>query len=202
MLIYPQKMLRCVAPRRAQAAGIALRGLAAVALASAFMITGCAESKPAMLLDIQPAVSAAATQPAPDADALADFQKVAATLGRTGELHADVYTVTVPRDDLSVSIDSMDVPTAAGIESTFKFYRCHCGRTVVIGQMVVADYEANDVVFALQKSDMLISSVGPFLLYEQPRLMCVRFQAEGTAPAMAEAVKAALAWTAKHRGPK
>jgi len=202
MLIYPQKMSRHAALRCAEAARMALRGLAIVFVASAFAVTGCAESKPAVLLDVQPAATMAATQPAPDTEALADFQKVAATLGRTGELHADVYTVTVPRDDLSVSIDSMAVPTGAGIESTFKFYRCHCGRTVLLGQMVVADYETNDVLFGLQKSDALISSIGPFLLYEQPRLMCIRFQAEGTAPAMAEIVKSALAWTAKHRGPK
>jgi hypothetical protein len=166
------------------------------------LAAGCAtiDVSPPAAADASHSASAQATptsQPTPDADALADFQKVAATLGRTGELRSDVYTVTVPRDDLSVSIDSMDVPTAAGIESTFRFYRCHCGRTVLLAQMVVTDYEANDVIFALQKSDVLISSVGPFLLYEQPRLMCIRFQAEGNAPAMAEIVK-----SAKHRAPR
>jgi hypothetical protein len=176
-------------------------------LLGVLLATGCVSVEPplrATTPDAQPTTGivekVATSEPAPDPEALADFKKVADTLGRTGELHGDVYTVTVPRDDLTVSIDSMDVPTAAGIESVFKFYRCHCGRTVVIGQMVVADYETNDVLFSLQKQDMLISSVGPFLLYEHPQLMCIRFQAEGNAPAMAEAVKQGLAWTAKHRG--
>jgi hypothetical protein len=176
-------------------------------LALLLTATGCATVQPPPQASVSDALSAATLAPAtsqaaPDAEALADFKKVSETLNRTGELRADVYTVTVPRDDLSVSIDSMDVPTAAGIESTFKFYRCHCGRTVLFGQVVVADYETNDVLFALQKSDALVSSVGPFLLYERPKLMCIRFQSEGTAPAMAEVVKQALAWTAKHRGAK
>jgi hypothetical protein len=172
-----------------------------------FLTVGCVSAPstpPASIADASSASAShlpATSQPAPDPEALADFQKVAQTLGRAGELRGDVYTVTVPRDDLSISIDGMAVPTAAGIESSFKFYRCHCGRTVVIGQMVVADYEANDVLYSLQKQDMLISGVGPFLLYEKPALMCIRFQSEGTAPAMAEGVKQALGWTAKHRGP-
>jgi hypothetical protein len=169
------------------------------------LLAGCAADESTPAIEAKPTAilqQVGASQPAPDPEALADFKKISETLGRTGELHADVYTVTVPRDDLSVSIDSMAVPTAAGIESTFKFYRCHCGRTVLLGQLVVADYETNDVIFALQKSDVLISSVGPFLIYEQPRLMCIRFQSEGNAPAMAEIVKSALSWTAKHRGPR
>ena len=130
----------------------------------------------------------------PDSEASA-WKEISEVLDKPGVLHKGVYAITFPRDDLSVSIEGMDVPTAAGIESIFYFYRCSCGKMIVIGQFVVADYEANDVLYALQKEDFLVSSVGPLLLYEKPRLLAVRFQAEGSPERLAHALKSALQWT-------
>ncbi|HEY8750696.1 MAG TPA: DUF1259 domain-containing protein, partial [Tepidisphaeraceae bacterium] len=130
-----------------------------------------------------------------------DWSIVAQTLGRKGILHDNVYTVTIPRTDLFVAIEGMDVPAAAGIATDFNFYRCSCGKSVVIGQFVCADYEANDVLLALQQHDILVSSVGPFLLYEKPRLLAIRFQSEGDPQKQSDALKAALSWTAKHTTP-
>lgn len=147
--------------------------------------------------------------PAPHATPAADeepsqadaWKQVAQTLGKAGELKDGVYTVTFPRDDLNVRIDGMDVPTGAGIESAFHFYQCSCGKTVVIGQFVCADYEANDVAYALQKENLIVSAIGPYLLYEKPRLMVVRFQAEGKPEPLAAAINSAIQWTGKHRLP-
>jgi hypothetical protein len=144
------------------------------------------------------AILSAASEPASDAP---DWSLIGKTLGKPGELREGVYTVTLPRDDLTVRIEGMDVPTAAGIESTFRFYQCSCGKTSVIGHFVLPDYEANDVVYALQKQDILVSSMGPFLLYEKPRLLEVRFQAEGKPQVLAQAIRAALDWTGKNRMP-
>ena len=130
-----------------------------------------------------------------------DWNVVAETLGTPGVLKDGVYLVTVPRDDLNVRIEGMDVPAAAGIASTFYFYKCSCGKTVVIGNFIVADYEANDVVYALQKLNILVSSIGPYLLYDNPRLTCVRCQAEGHPHELAEGIKSALQWTARNRKP-
>jgi hypothetical protein len=145
-----------------------------------------------------PQASPAADEEPSQADA---WKQVAQTLGKAGELKDSVYTVTFPRDDLNVRIEGMDVPTGAGIESVFHFYQCSCGKTVVIGQFVCADYEANDVAYALQKENLLVSAIGPYLLYEKPRLMVVRFQAEGKPQPLAAAINSAIQWTGKHRVP-
>jgi hypothetical protein len=141
---------------------------------------------------------AAADEQSAQADA---WKQISAVLGRPGDLKDGVYTITVPRDDLNVRIDGMDVPTAAGIASTFRFYICSCGKTVVIGEFVCADYEANDVAYALQKENLLVSSMGPYLLYDKPHLMAVRFQAEGKPQPLALAIKSAIDWTGKNRIP-
>jgi hypothetical protein len=153
-------------------------------------------------LDSEPSTKplpAVATAPSDQTSQAEDWKQVSAVLGKTGELRDGVYTVTFPRDDLTVRIEGMDVPTGAGIESTFHFYQCSCGKTVVIGQFVLPDYEANDVAYALEKQDLFISSMGPYLLYEKPRLMMVRFQAEGKPRPLAMAIKSAIDWTGKNR---
>ncbi|HXE55849.1 MAG TPA: DUF1259 domain-containing protein [Tepidisphaeraceae bacterium] len=151
-------------------------------------------------LTTRPAATQASSKTADqEGDAQETWSQVSRILQRSGQQAGNVYTVTVPRDDLSVSIEGMEVPTGAGIASVFHFYRCSCGKTAVVGEFVLADYEANDVAYALQKENILISSMGPYLLYEKPRLMSVRFQAEGDARQLARVIKAALDWTGKNR---
>jgi hypothetical protein len=70
----------------------------------------------------------------------------------------------------------------------------------VIGSFVTADYEANDVVDALREGHLVVSSIGPFLAYEHPRLSMVRFQGEAKAEDMGNVLKKALEWTGEQRG--
>ena len=107
------------------------------------------------------------------------MEAIASILGRQGTLHDGVYTVVIPRDDLYVTVEEMYVPTAAGIESRFNFYHCSCGKTSVIGEFVLVDYEADDVVSTLLEKQFTVASLGPFLLHEHPRLLSVHFKGEG-----------------------
>jgi hypothetical protein len=138
--------------------------------------------------------TAPATSPATE-----DWSAVAKALGRQGTISGDVYHVTVPRDDLFVSIEGMEVPTQAGLSSDFWFYRCTCGHISLVGQFTVADYESNDVIDALRAGQMKIAALAPMLQYEKPHLLLIRFQGEGDAGAMAKALREALRWTGKER---
>jgi Domain of Unknown Function (DUF1259) len=163
------------------------------------LVMGCAAESdaPTLVLTARPA-AVAATAPA-EASADPAWGDIAKVLERKGVVKDGVYVVTVPRDDLDVTIEGMGIPTAAGIESVFYFYRCPCGKMNVAGQFVTADYEANDVADALRQGQLKITSIGPLLLYEKPRLLVVRFQAEGDAVLMAKALREALRWTAAER---
>ena len=131
------------------------------------------------------------------------WKAIAAALGKAGELRDGVYTVAFPRDDLEVEIEGNLVPPAAGIASEFRFYRCPCGRINVVGQFVVADYEANDVIDALRQppdARIEVASVGPLLVHERPRLTLVRFFGENKrGGALAKTLRTALSWTGKER---
>jgi len=131
--------------------------------------------------------------------AAAHWTAIARILERPGAEHDGVYTVTVPRDDWDVNIEGMPVPTAAGVASVFHFYRCPCGKTNVVGQFCVADYEVNDVIDALRAEHMRVASVAPMLLFSRTNPQIVRFQAEGHTEPIAKALREALRWTGKER---
>lgn len=158
------------------------------------LLGGCAE----LQSDASPsptATTAPATQPADPA-----WPGIAKALERPGVLKDGTYTITIPRDDLDVTIDGMAIPTGAGIESIFYFYRCPCGKMNVAGQFVTADYESNDVVDALRRNAaMNVASIAPLLLYAKPNLTVIRFQAEGDPAVMAAILREALRWTGKER---
>lgn len=121
------------------------------------------------------------------------------TFARKGELKDGVYRLVTPRDDLFVTMHGMDVPTGAFLESDFRFWPCPCGKLLVNGQFVLADYEVNDVVDELQEGRLEVVAIAPLLLHEHPRLLMVRFQGEGRTRPFAEALKSALSYTGEAR---
>jgi len=128
------------------------------------------------------------------------WKVISAELAKKGELKDGVYRVVVPRLDLEVTVEGNVVPASAGIESEFRFYRCPCGRINVVGQFVVADYEANDVIDSLRQGKIEVASVGPLLLHEKPRLLLVRFFGENrSGGVLAKTLRGALSWTGKER---
>ena len=150
----------------------------------------------------RPAISAATSADDPPAEETDEqaWKASASALGKPGRLKEGVCAFVFPRDDLEVTVEGNDVPAAAGIESEFRFYRCPCGRINVMGQFVVADYEANDVIDALREGRIEVASVGPLLLHEKPRLMLVRFFGEDRiGAALAKTLRTALSWTGKER---
>ncbi len=143
---------------------------------------------------------AALSLAADTADPPYDWKPLDKIIGSAGVLKDDVCTFTIPRNDLDVAVDGMAVPAAAGIASEFRFFRCSCGKTRVVGQFCCADYEVNDVLDAIRPAAMIqVASVSPMFLTDKPRVMVVRFQGEGEATALAKLLKAGLDWTGDAR---
>lgn len=132
----------------------------------------------------------------------AHMRAVADAIGaKPGETKGRVHTITLPREDLDVgTADFGDIPVEAGLASTFRFWRCTCGKYYMLGEFVVADYEANDVIDSLRTGGhMSIASVGSILLQEKPRLLSIRFQGEGDIETLTKVLKDAVRWTGANR---
>jgi hypothetical protein len=122
----------------------------------------------------------------------ADYRDQTADLGGQRTFKDGVLAVKLPRTDLWVQGDMGEIPTGAGIESAFYFFRCICGRDKVVGQFAVADYEVNDVLDALRAGQLDVASVSPMFMGDKPRVMVVRFQGEGQIAIIAKTLKSAL----------
>ncbi|HLL91227.1 MAG TPA: DUF1259 domain-containing protein [Tepidisphaeraceae bacterium] len=144
---------------------------------------------------------AGAEQPATALAKLPSYEVLSERLKLEGVERDEVITFTVPRDDLLVSQrDIGEIPVAAGMASTFHFFRCPCGKLNVVGDFLVADYEANDVLDELrQVPDLQIASIAPVLTQERPRVLSVRFAGQASADEVARAVRAALDRTGEAR---
>jgi hypothetical protein len=124
-----------------------------------------------------------------------DWKPLDAIIGVKGQFKDGVDTFTLPRNDLDVAVDSMEVPAAAGVQSEFRFFRCSCGKMRVVGQFCCADYETNDVIDAIRPGAILeVANVGPMFINDKPRVTIVRFQGEGDATTLAKLLKSALGW--------
>ena len=129
-----------------------------------------------------------------------DWKLLDPMIGSASTLKDDVCTFTIPRKDLDVTIDQMEVPTAAGIASEFRFFKCSCGKIRVVGQFCCVDYETNDVIDAIRPGAMItVSSVSPMFSNDRPRIMLIRFQGEGDASALAALLKSGLSWMGEAR---
>jgi hypothetical protein len=128
-----------------------------------------------------------------------EYQQQTASLGGQRSFDQGVLTIRLPRTDLWVQADMGEIPTAAGIESRFYFYRCTCGKDKVAGEFVLTDYEVNDVIDALRAGHIEIVSVAGMFTGDKPRMMSLRFQGEGQATDLTQTLKAALSWVGDAR---
>jgi hypothetical protein len=145
----------------------------------------------------QPATAPSAS--VDDAAVERDYRQQTANLGGRRSFDQGVLTVTLPRADLWVQADMGEIPTAAGLESHFYFYRCSCGKDKVVGEFALTDYEVNDVIDALRGGHVQVVSVSAMFLGDKPRMMALRFQGEGTVADLAKTLKSALDWVGDAR---
>jgi hypothetical protein len=150
----------------------------------------------ALLLATCASARAEETPPPPPVD----WQRLDHVIGAQGERKDDVYTFTLPRSDLNVIIEGMDVPPAAGVASVFHFFRCPCGKIRVVGQFACAEWETNDVIDAIRNGAAIqVASVAPMFVGAKPSVTVVRFQGEGDGVVLAALLKSALQWVGPAR---
>jgi len=123
----------------------------------------------------------------------AAWEKVAAALGKKGDLSADgVYKVTFPRSDLKVAMHGVPVPAGMGLASWAAFTRMPDGKYMVMGDTVMLGAEVNPVIDALRAGGIEIVALHNHMLGEQPQVMFMHYQGEGAAEALARTIRRAI----------
>jgi hypothetical protein len=135
------------------------------------------------------------TQPAASWDSVRQAMKI------DGVVDHDVLIFRIPRSDLQgMMVNDMPIPIQAGLESVVRFFPCPCGRTLLNGELLLLDYEVNDVIDSLRNAQIEIVAISPAFLNSRPKLLVVRFQGDGDGEALAKAIREALRQTGPARG--
>jgi hypothetical protein len=131
-----------------------------------------------------------------------DWKDVEQALGRAGMLMpGDVYKVSFPRGDLTVTLDGITIKPALALGSWAAFKEIGGGHVMAMGDLVLLESEVTPVMDALQKGGIEQSALHNHLIGESPHVMYMHFDGHGDAAMLARTLHDALALTKTPMGP-
>jgi hypothetical protein len=143
--------------------------------------------------DFATAAAAIAFLSLPAAAADTDWHKVAAALGKSGtEMPGGVYRVGLPRTDLHVTLDGVELKAGFALGSWLAF-RPEGNATMVMGDLVLTETEIAPVMSKLAASGIEITALHNHLLRAQPATFYMHILGNGDAVTLATALHQGLA---------
>jgi len=144
------------------------------------------------------AVPAPANDNAPADSGKQDTNKwkaVEEALGKAGEMQpGDVYKVSLPRTDLRVTVQGLEVKPALALGSWVAFKKVGA-MSVVMGDLVLTEDEVTAVLTKLQEGGVEVTALHNHVFHESPRVMYMHIHAMGDAAKIAKSMHNALALT-------
>src|SRR3954466_15433488 len=121
------------------------------------------------------------------------MQRVGEALGKPGaEAPGGVYRVALPRTDLKVRLDGVEVKPALALGSWLAF-RMEGGHAMVMGDLVLTGDEVNPVMKKLAEGGIEVTALHNHLLRNEPFTMYMHVLGHGDPAKLAAALHAALA---------
>ncbi len=122
----------------------------------------------------------------------ADWLPVAEALGKSGALlPGGVYRVGLPRTDLTVTVQGVQVKAGFALGSYAAFTKVGAG-AMVMGDLVLLDPEVNAVMSRLWENSLNVTALHNHLIEMSPHVMYMHFTGRGSAVALARGLRAAL----------
>jgi hypothetical protein len=132
---------------------------------------------------------------APTAQGTLNTSPIDQALGRSGQMQGDVYRVSFPRTDLTVTVDGVRIRPGFALGSWGAF-RSTGADAIAHGDLVLTEAEVDPVISKLFEGGLEITALHNHLLGETPRIMYLHFWGRGDAAKLAASHHAALALTA------
>src|SRR5436305_3794294 len=122
-----------------------------------------------------------------------DWKAVAQALGKEGAVQqGGVYRVGLPRTDLKVKLDGVDIKPGFALGSWVAFQRMG-GESMVMGDLVLTGEEVNPVMAKLLAGGMEVTALHNHLLRNQPFTMYMHIFGRGDPVKLATTLHSALA---------
>jgi biotin operon repressor len=107
-------------------------------------------------------------------------------------MSGDVYRIDLPRSDLQVSSQGVQIKPALSLGSYTAFKDIGDGDAMVMGDLVLTEDEYNEVISALQDGGIGQTAVHKHLPQESPALWWTHIEVTGDPVAMANMIRSAL----------
>ncbi|HET7362652.1 MAG TPA: DUF1259 domain-containing protein [Burkholderiales bacterium] len=121
-----------------------------------------------------------------------DWDAVAKAIGRSGtEMPGGVYRVGLPRSDLTVMVDGVQLKPALALGSYMVAHKAG-KEAMVMGDLVLLQEEVNPVMKKLIEHGIQITAIHNHVLRATPQVMYMHYQGHGDAAKLAAAVRSAL----------
>src|SRR6266478_4689833 len=122
-----------------------------------------------------------------------DWKPVEQALGKAGSVQAgDVYKVSLPRSDLKVTVNGVELKPALALGSWVAFKKTG-DMTTVMGDLVLTEDEVTPVMTKLEEGGVEPTALHNHVLHESPRVMYMHIHAMGDGVKIAKAIHDALA---------
>lgn len=124
-----------------------------------------------------------------------DWKAVEQALGRSGQQQPDgAYKFGLPRGDLKVTVDGVQVKPALALGSWLAF--SSAGQdALMMGDLVLTENEVSPVMMALEENGIEVTAVHNHVLHETPRVMYMHVHGHGDATKLAASMKKVIALT-------
>jgi hypothetical protein len=116
-----------------------------------------------------------------------DWKAVAQALGKEGAVQGEVYRVGLPRTDLHVKLDGVDIKPGFALGSWLAFHPMG-NEAMVMGDLVLTGDEVNPVMKKLLDSGVEITALHNHLLRSEPATMYMHVFGHGDAVKLATAL--------------
>ena len=126
--------------------------------------------------------------------AVLDTNQIANTTGVKGTWIASesVYKISVPRNDLPISVDGWKMPPFMGLTSWAAFMEGKKEEAMVTGDLVLMEDEVNPVMSAALDAGLSVTALHNHFFFDDPKVYFMHIGGEGKTTVLANAVKAAL----------
>ena len=104
-----------------------------------------------------------------------------------------VFKISVPRNDLPVTVDGWKMPPFMGLTSWAGFIEGKKAEAMVAGDLVLFEDEVNPVMSALFENGVSVTALHNHFFFDDPKVYFMHIGGEGTTERLATGVSAALA---------
>lgn len=128
----------------------------------------------------------------------AEQEAIAVALGKKGTYNEAqaVYTVPLPRNDLSVTVKGEPVPIPFGFGGWVSFKKTLDGKqTVMMSDTVLLEAEVNPLIDATHAAGLEIGAIHNHFFYEQPRIFYMHLHGMGDTAKLAQQYAQAIRQT-------